>query len=92
MPNRQQVITRNTNGLVEIYDILRGSKVNEFPGEDYSAVKKTFDRKDNIPNWFSIDTRTGRLVVHLEYPQILSTTYHARKKDLLSFFIFLIIA
>jgi len=74
MNNRRHVLTEDSSGNIHLWDVTSVTKKrviskdsrSEKPFEDYI---RELDEVIAIPNWFSADTKTGSLTIHLDYPQ-----------------------
>ncbi|XP_028967296.1 WD repeat-containing protein 48 [Galendromus occidentalis] len=79
--DKRHILTKDTNENVALYDVLRGSK--EILGKiDFEAeVKKRF-KMIYVPNWFTVDLKTGILCIHLEDPDCFAAWVSAREVGL----------
>ncbi|XP_046396386.1 WD repeat-containing protein 48 [Ischnura elegans] len=63
--DKRHIITKDTEENVAIYDVLKACKVEDLGKVDFEEeVKKRF-RMVYVPNWFSVDLKTGMLTIHL---------------------------
>ena len=62
----------------EMVEAIEREKDNEgrFISSWEDVIKARFDLK-SIPNWFTIDLKTGSLCVHMTYPTCFSATVEA---------------
>ncbi|XP_074655956.1 WD repeat-containing protein 48-like [Tubulanus polymorphus] len=64
--DRRFILTKDTNYNVAVYDVLMAKKTEDLGAVDFeSEIKKRF-KMVYVPNWFSVDLKTGMLTVHLE--------------------------
>eukprot|EP00730_Choanoeca_flexa_P018333 TRINITY_DN8907_c0_g1_i2.p1 TRINITY_DN8907_c0_g1~~TRINITY_DN8907_c0_g1_i2.p1 ORF type:complete len:676 (+),score=143.77 TRINITY_DN8907_c0_g1_i2:223-2250(+) len=66
LPDRRQVLTKNSEGVVQLWNILRGEVVDTYPDESIDDVRKSFATTAAYPSWFSVDHKLGCLTIHLE--------------------------
>jgi WD repeat-containing protein 48 len=64
--DRQTVLTADSAGEVVMWDIVRCTQVHSFGKRNFDEVKTRVNKPVVIPNWCSVDTRTGRLQVNLD--------------------------
>ncbi|KAK8786071.1 hypothetical protein V5799_007564 [Amblyomma americanum] len=66
--DKRHVLTKDTANNVAVWDVLNACKVEDLGVVDFEAeVKKRF-KMVYIPNWFSVDLKTGMLCIHLDDP------------------------
>eukprot|EP00002_Diphylleia_rotans_P002952 TRINITY_DN11955_c0_g1_i1.p1 TRINITY_DN11955_c0_g1~~TRINITY_DN11955_c0_g1_i1.p1 ORF type:complete len:834 (+),score=163.02 TRINITY_DN11955_c0_g1_i1:96-2597(+) len=65
--NKRHVLTCDTSGSVALWDVTKGIQVADYGKADFDA-KVTESSKEllHVPNWFTVDTRTGALNIHLD--------------------------
>ncbi|OQR71479.1 WD repeat-containing protein 48-like [Tropilaelaps mercedesae] len=76
--DKRHILTKDTNDNVAIYDILRGQRENLGKTDFDAEVKKRF-KMIYVPNWFTVDLKTGMLCIHLEDPDCFSAWVAARE-------------
>lgn len=64
--NRRHVITKDSEDRVTVWDILKACKVEELGLVDYEEAIKKRNQTVYVPNWFSVDIKTGMLTINLE--------------------------
>ncbi|KAF8790016.1 WD repeat-containing protein 48 [Argiope bruennichi] len=57
--DKRHILTKDTDNNIQMYDVLKASKVEDLGQVDFEAeVKKNF-KLIYVPNWFSVDLKTG---------------------------------
>jgi len=64
--NRRHVITKDSEDSVTVWDVLKACKVEELGKVDYEEAIKKRNQTVYVPNWFSVDIKTGMLTINLE--------------------------
>lgn len=64
--DRRHVITKDSEETVTVWDILKACKVEELGVVDYEEEIKKRTQMVFVPNWFSVDIKTGMLTINLE--------------------------
>lgn len=78
--DKRFVLTRDTNDTVSLYDVLEARKVEDIgSGVDFEAEVKKRSIKTFVPNWFSVDLKTGMLSIVLEDPECFSAWVSAKE-------------
>jgi WD repeat-containing protein 48 len=81
LSNRRHVITQDSAGTIQLWDITRGVCERDLQCESgersFEEWIKELDVQTSIPNWYSVDTRTGALTLHLDFPQCFSAEVYA---------------
>lgn len=81
LSNRRHVITQDSAGTIQLWDITRGVCERDLKCEDGERSMEQWisalDVQTSIPNWYSVDTRTGALTLHLDFPQCFSAEVYA---------------
>ena len=82
--NKRHVVTKDTDSNVAIYDVLKAQKVEDLGRVDFDEVVKKRFEMVYVPNWFSVDLKTGMLTVHLTQDEndCLSAWVSARETGL----------
>ncbi|KAK6187082.1 hypothetical protein SNE40_006330 [Patella caerulea] len=64
--DKRHILTRDTDDCVALWDVLTARKVEDQGNVDFDLeIKKQF-KMVFVPNWFSVDLKTGLLTIHLE--------------------------
>ncbi|TRY75454.1 hypothetical protein TCAL_07104 [Tigriopus californicus] len=63
--DKRHILTRDTESNVALYDILKAQKVKDLGPVDFDAEVKQRHQVVYVPNWFTVDLKTGMLTVHL---------------------------
>lgn len=59
LADKRHIVTRDTEQNVAIYDVLKVIKVEDLGKVDFDEVVKSRNRRIYIPNWFTVDLKTG---------------------------------
>lgn len=57
--DKRHIITKDTEDNVAIYDVLRVSKKEDLGKIDFEEETKARNKQVYIPNWFTLDLKTG---------------------------------
>ena len=79
--DKRFILTKDTSDKIALYDALEARKVEDIPvpGHDFAAeVKKRNTVRMFVPNWFSVDLKTGMLTIQLEDPECFSAWVSAK--------------
>ena len=63
--DKRHIVTRDTEGGVAVYDVLKASKVADLGQVDFDKVCEERQQTVYVPNWFTVDLKTGMLTIHL---------------------------
>uniref|UniRef100_A0A1B6DBC4 WD repeat-containing protein 48 homolog n=1 Tax=Clastoptera arizonana TaxID=38151 RepID=A0A1B6DBC4_9HEMI len=63
--DKRHILTQDTENNVAIYDVLKACKVEDRGQVDFEAEIKARFKMVHVPNWFSVDLKTGMLTIHL---------------------------
>ncbi|KAL7094510.1 hypothetical protein ACP275_11G107800 [Erythranthe tilingii] len=75
--NRRHVLTKDTAGIVKLWEITRGVVIENYGEVPFEKKKEELIEMVSIPAWFTIDTRLGSLSVHLDTPQCFSAEMYS---------------
>ncbi|KAK3699744.1 hypothetical protein QZH41_015597, partial [Actinostola sp. cb2023] len=64
--DRRHILTKDTDDNVILWDVLKAGKVKELGRVDYEEELKRREQKLFVPNWFSVDIKTGMLTITLD--------------------------
>ncbi|ELT97651.1 hypothetical protein CAPTEDRAFT_214334, partial [Capitella teleta] len=64
--DKRHIITKDTDNNVAVYDALTASKVEDLGQISLEEELKRRFKMVYIPNWFTVDLKTGLLTIHLE--------------------------
>lgn len=64
--DRKRVLTQDTAGEVLMWDLLKCVPIKSFGKKHLEDVQPEVSTIDTVPNWCSVDTRTGTLAITLE--------------------------
>lgn len=58
--DKRNVLTKDTEGCVCLYDVLRAKKVSTLGNVDFQEeVAERSKKRVYVPNWFNVDLKTG---------------------------------
>ena len=64
--DKRHIVTRDTEGGVAVYDVLKACKVSDIGGNvDFDQAVEVRQETVYVPNWFTVDLKTGMLTIHL---------------------------
>eukprot|EP00095_Tigriopus_kingsejongensis_P000390 maker-scaffold19_size710362-snap-gene-0.20 protein:Tk00390 transcript:maker-scaffold19_size710362-snap-gene-0.20-mRNA-1 annotation:"wd repeat-containing protein 48" len=63
--DKRHVVTKDTDSNVGLYDILKAQKVKDLGPVDFDEEVKRRHQMVYVPNWFTVDLKTGMLTIHL---------------------------
>ncbi|XP_010909218.2 uncharacterized protein [Elaeis guineensis] len=75
--DRRHVLTKDTAGLVKLWEITRGVVIENYGKVSFEKKKEELFEMVSVPAWFTMDTRLGSLSVHLDTPQCFSAEMYA---------------
>ncbi|KAL5712780.1 hypothetical protein ACHQM5_014917 [Ranunculus cassubicifolius] len=75
--NRRQVLTKDTDDSVKLWEITRGIVVKDYGKVSFEEKKEELFEMVSIPAWFTTDTRLGSLSIHLDIPQCFSAEMYS---------------
>uniref|UniRef100_A0A8R1E521 WD_REPEATS_REGION domain-containing protein n=1 Tax=Caenorhabditis japonica TaxID=281687 RepID=A0A8R1E521_CAEJA len=64
--DKRHVLTKNSAGNVELYDVLAAKKVKEYGDRPLEEVFNENFKKVFVPSWFSVDFKSGMLQITLD--------------------------
>eukprot|EP00794_Sanderia_malayensis_P012266 gene12266-13531_t len=64
--NKRHVITKDSDGDVCVWDILKAKKIEALGKVNFEEEIQRRKEKVHVPNWFTVDARTGMLNVSLD--------------------------
>ncbi|KAJ1915354.1 hypothetical protein H4219_004370 [Mycoemilia scoparia] len=68
--NKRHVLTQDSKNRISLWDILTCRRIKTFSKSDYGTDLNTIECKVNtqesVPAWCSVDTKIGRLTVHMD--------------------------
>lgn len=64
--DKRHILTRDTDNNVAIYDVLKVTKVKDLGQVDFDNELKQHNHKVYIPNWFTVDLKTGVCIQKLQ--------------------------
>lgn len=77
LSNRRQVLTKDAEGTVKLWEITRGAVIQDYGKVSFEEKKEELFEMVSIPAWFTMDTRLGSMSIHLDTPQCFSAEMYA---------------
>lgn len=68
--DKRFLLTQDTDGNVQMYDVLKVSKAEELGKVDYQEEVEKRNQTVYVPNWFSVDLKTGMPTIVLGQDEI----------------------
>eukprot|EP00736_Rhodelphis_marinus_P001043 Rmarinus@m.2974 len=68
--NRRHVLTEDSSGMVELWDITKGNVVKSYGDADFEETVKALFEPVHVQSWFSIDIKSGGIVLHMKEREI----------------------
>jgi len=80
--DKRHILTKDTKGNVALWDVLTAKKVDDLGSVDIDEeIKKRF-KTVYVPNWFSVDLKTGMLTIHLEESDCFAAWVSAKEAEM----------
>jgi len=64
--DKRHILTKDTDKNVAQWDVLKACKVDDLGAVDFEAEIKKKLKQVYVPNWFTVDLKTGMLCIHLD--------------------------
>ncbi|KAI0242860.1 WD repeat-containing protein 48 [Lamellibrachia satsuma] len=64
--NKRHILTKDTDENVALWDVLTAKKVEDLGCVDFEEEIKKRTKMIYVPNWYTVDLKTGMLTLHLE--------------------------
>uniref|UniRef100_A0A0B6ZUX5 Uncharacterized protein n=1 Tax=Arion vulgaris TaxID=1028688 RepID=A0A0B6ZUX5_9EUPU len=64
--DKRHILTKDTDDNVVLWDVLTARKVEDYHKSDFDEIVKKHFKMVFVPNWFTVDLKTGLLTIHLE--------------------------
>lgn len=77
--DKKSILTKDSEENVALYDVVEARKVEDLGKIDFDNEIKTRSSKMFVPNWFSVDLKTGMLAIQLEEPECFAAWVSARE-------------
>lgn len=77
--DKRHIVTKDTENKVAIWDVLKAKKVDDLGEVDFDEEVKSRFKMLYLPNWFSVDLKTGMLTIHLEETDCFAAWVSARE-------------
>ena len=76
--DRRHVLTKDTEENVALYDVLKARKVEDLGKVDFEQEIKRRNKMVYVPNWFSVDLKTGVCNSIIHYCDCNFNTYTSK--------------
>lgn len=63
--DKRRIVTKDTEENVAVFDVLKACKIEDLGKVDFEAAVKERQQTVFVPNWFTVDLKTGMLTIHL---------------------------
>jgi len=63
--DKRHILTKDTDNRVSLYDVLKAQRVEDLGTVDFDEEIKRRSQMVHVPNWFTVDLKTGMLTIHL---------------------------
>ncbi|KAI4727258.1 WD40 repeat-like protein [Aureobasidium sp. EXF-10728] len=80
--DRKRVLTQDTAGEVLLWDLLKCVPIKSFGKKHLEDVQPEVSTVETVPNWCSVDTRTGTLAITLEEHTAFDAEMYADELDI----------
>ncbi|KAI4748656.1 WD40 repeat-like protein [Aureobasidium sp. EXF-12298] len=80
--DRKRVLTQDTAGEVLLWDLLKCVPIKSFGKKHLEDVQPEVTTVETVPNWCSVDTRTGTLAITLEEHTAFDAEMYADELDI----------
>ncbi|XP_035231872.1 WD repeat-containing protein 48-like isoform X1 [Stegodyphus dumicola] len=77
--DKRHILTKDTDNNVQLYDVLKASKLEDLGQVDFEAEVKKHFKLVYVPNWFSVDLKTGLLCIHMDEPDSFAAWVSSRE-------------
>lgn len=82
--DKRHILTKDTEDHVALWDVLTARKVEDLGKVDFEEeIKKRF-KMVYVPNWFTVDLKTGLLTIHLDESDCFAAWMSAKELGLVS--------
>lgn len=73
--DKRHILTKDTDNNVAIYDVLKVAKVKDLGTVDFDNELNQHNPKIFIPNWFTVDLKTGVCFICIAFVICLTFAY-----------------
>ncbi|XP_045181186.2 WD repeat-containing protein 48-like [Mercenaria mercenaria] len=77
--DKRHILTKDTEENVALWDVLSARKVEDLGKVDLEEEIKNRFKMLYVPNWFSVDLKTGMLTIHLDETDCFSAWVSAKE-------------
>lgn len=85
--DKRHILTKDTDNNVAIYDVLKVTKVKDLGQVDFDNELKQHNQKVFIPNWFTVDLKTGVCIIQISMDGKVSNMLNKKKNVFLLEFV-----
>ncbi|CAO3698779.1 unnamed protein product [Rhizopus stolonifer] len=82
LQNRCQVLTKDTNGEVTMWDLIKCLQIKKFGKRDIEEVAQEANSLESSPAWCSVDTKIGAITVQLHKSNCFDCELYADEIEL----------
>lgn len=82
LSDRRRVLTLDTAGEVIMWDLIKCEPIKSFGKRHIEDVTPEVNTMESVPNWCSLDTRTGSLTITLEENNAFDAEMYADELDI----------
>lgn len=80
--DKKRVLTLDTAGEVVLWDLLQCVPIKSFGRRHLDEVEPEVNTQENVANWCTVDTKTGKLTVMLEENYCFDAEVYADEADI----------
>ncbi|GAB6018851.1 WD repeat-containing protein 48 [Chamberlinius hualienensis] len=81
--DKRHVVTKDTEKNVAIWDVIKANKVEDLGEVDFESEAKKRLKQVFVPNWFTVDLKTGMLSIHLDEADCFAAWVSAKEAGVL---------
>ncbi|KAK3087830.1 hypothetical protein FSP39_011232 [Pinctada imbricata] len=82
--DKRHILTKDTDDNVALWDVLTARKVEDLKKVDFEEQIRKLFKMVYVPNWFTVDLKTGLLTIHLDESDCFSAWMSARELGMIS--------
>ncbi|KAK4337249.1 hypothetical protein RND71_043718 [Anisodus tanguticus] len=79
---KRYILTKDSDDNVAIFDVLNACEVQNLGKVDFEEEIKRRSKMVYVPNWFTVDLKSGLLSIHLEDPDCFSAWVSSKEYGL----------
>lgn len=82
--DKRHILTKDTEDYVALWDVLQARKVEDLGKVDFEEEIKNRFKMVYVPNWFTVDLKTGLITIHLDESDCFAAWMSAKELGLVS--------